>query len=66
MERYELGNVAVDAHTDAMRNGQETEPFETQAVDAITNILHAVRRHKNKALARKTLELALMHFEHEG
>jgi hypothetical protein len=41
--RINLGETAVEAHTDAIRNGQETEPFETQARDALVNILHAMK-----------------------
>lgn len=41
--RIHLGEAAVEAHTDQIKNGQETEPFRTQAMDAIVNILHAIK-----------------------
>lgn len=41
--RVDLGETAVAAHTDAILNGQETEPFETQARDVLVNVLHAMR-----------------------
>jgi len=41
--RIMLGETAVEAHTDTIRNGQETEPFKTQAMDTIVNILHAIK-----------------------
>jgi hypothetical protein len=41
--RIHLGETAVEAHTAEIMNGQETEPFETQARDALVNILHAMK-----------------------
>jgi hypothetical protein len=41
--RIHLGEIAVEAHTNAILNGQETEPFKTQAIDTIVNILHAIK-----------------------
>jgi hypothetical protein len=66
--RESLGDTAVEAHTDAIRNGQETEPFDVQALDAITNILHAAKANwdgEGKFDADKMLNTALIHFNTE-
>jgi hypothetical protein len=41
--RIHCGEAAVESHTGEIMNGQETEPFKTQAMDAIVNILHAIK-----------------------
>lgn len=63
--RASLGEIAVDAHTDAIRNGQETEPYEIQAVDAVTNILHFLRQEGELDDPERFLRMAAQHFAEE-
>lgn len=68
--RASLGEIAVDAHTDAIRNGQETEPLDTQALDTITNILHFLRQQQGPEFDRPfdpetLLRIALDNYESE-
>lgn len=66
--KIELGRTAVNAHVDAISNGQETEPFETQALDAITDILHALYVDfdgEGDFDADRFLNMALIHYNTE-
>lgn len=63
--REELGRAAVEEHTAQIGNGQETEDFRTQALDAITNILHAVAVNDDELQVDSLLTLALVNFNCE-
>lgn len=64
--RADLGQTAVEEHTDLIGNGQETEPFDTQAQDAVTNILHALQREMGDAFdAEQFVSMSVIHFNSE-
>lgn len=67
--RQGRGEIAVQAHVESIMNGQETEPFETQALDTVSDILHAVAVNwdgEGEFDAETFLNSALRHFNHES
>jgi hypothetical protein len=67
-DRSHYGETAVEAHSAEIGGGQDTEPFQTQALDAITNILHAAKANwegDGEFNADHLVQMAVIHFNCE-
>lgn len=61
-ERAERGNAAIQARNNL---AGESDCFPADAIDALTDILHAIQQESGQDTAERAIETALMNFQDE-